>query len=218
MNNKGQFSIIAALLVAVVLIASVVTTYSAIRYNKIEGQPQILSAIDETNLALKQLLGFTVGYYGSVMQVTGNSTYAYSLATKYLDSGLQNVADIRPEWGTSFNVTSLSMGTNWFTNASYSQGTLNITYGLTGLGISGIAYSASCRLDAQISPSTSANQIYLTVTKDENEPVVGLSTSNLQVLSLPQFQLNLGHGKPARRACLIKQWNLHYRCPIRNKF
>ncbi len=180
MNNKGQFSIIAALLVAVVLIASVVTTYSAIRYNTIEGQPQILSAIDETNLALKQLLGFTVGYYGSVLQVTGNSTYAHSLATKYLDSGLQNVADIRPEWGTSFNVTSLSLGTYWFTNASYSQGTLNITYGLTGLGINGIAYSASCRLDAQISPSTSDNQVYLTVTKDENEPVVGLSTSSFK--------------------------------------
>jgi hypothetical protein len=180
MNNKGQFSIIAALLVAIVLIASVVTTYSAIRYNTIESQPQILSAIDETNLALKQLLGFSVGYYGSVLQVTGNSTYAYSLAAKYLDSGLQNVADIRPEWGASFNVTSLSLGTNWFTNGSYSQGTLNVTYGLTGLGISGIAYSASCRLDAQISPSTSNNQIYLTVTKDENEPVVGLSTQNFK--------------------------------------
>ena len=33
MNNKGQFSIIAALLVAVVLIASVIDTYSAIRYS-----------------------------------------------------------------------------------------------------------------------------------------------------------------------------------------
>ena len=84
LNNKGQFSIIAALLVAVVFIASVVTTYSALRYNHVESQPQILSAIDETNLGLKQLLGFTVGYYGSVLQVTGNTTYAQTLATNYL--------------------------------------------------------------------------------------------------------------------------------------
>ncbi len=107
MNNKGQFSIIAALLVAVVLIASVMATYSAIRYSPIQSQPQILSAIDETNLALKQILGFTVGYYGSVMQVTGNSSYAQTLATNYLDSGLENVADIKPEWGASFNVANL---------------------------------------------------------------------------------------------------------------
>ena len=46
MNNKGQFSIIAALLVAVVLVAAVMTTYSAIRYSPVQGQPQILSAVD----------------------------------------------------------------------------------------------------------------------------------------------------------------------------
>ena len=180
MNNKGQFSIIAALLVAVVLVASVTATYSAIRYSPIQDQPQILSAIDETNLALKQILGFTVGYYGSVLQVTGNSSYAQTLATNYLDSGLENIADIRPEWGASFNVTALSLGTNWFTNASYSQANLNVTYDLTGLGIYGVAYSASCRLDVQIFPSSFNNQVCLTVIKDENTPVVGLSMSSFK--------------------------------------
>ena len=53
MNNRGQFSIIAALLVAVVLIAAVMTTYSAIRYTSLQDQPQVLNAIDEINLALK---------------------------------------------------------------------------------------------------------------------------------------------------------------------
>ncbi|MGB9779138.1 MAG: hypothetical protein ACPLW8_06990, partial [Candidatus Bathyarchaeales archaeon] len=62
MNSKGQFSIIAALLVAVILIATVIITYSTIRNSPIQDQPQILSAIDETNLALKQILGFTIGY------------------------------------------------------------------------------------------------------------------------------------------------------------
>ena len=33
MNRKGQFSIIAALFVAVILISSVMVTYSTIRYN-----------------------------------------------------------------------------------------------------------------------------------------------------------------------------------------
>ena len=112
MNNKGQFSIIAALLVAVVLIATVMTTYSAIRYSPLQGQPQVLSAIDETNLALKQILGFTVGYYGSVLEVTGNTSYAQMLAKNYLSSGLDNIGDVRPEWGASFNVTNLVLNTN----------------------------------------------------------------------------------------------------------
>ncbi len=178
MNNRGQFSIIAALLVAVVLIAAVMTTYSAIRYSSLEEQPQVLSAIDETNLALKQILGFTVGYYGSVLKVTGNSSYARTLATNYLSSGLDNIADIRPEWGPSFNVTTLALTTNWFTNTSYSTGNVTVKYDLTGLGVYGISYSASSRLDVTVSDSNSTSQARLTIMKDGDEPLINLGSHN----------------------------------------
>ena len=180
MNTKGQFSIIAALLVAVVLIAAVMTTYSAIRYNPLQEQPQVLGAIDETNLALKQILGFTVGYYGSVLKVTGNTSYAQNLASNYLSSGLNNIADIRPEWGLSFNVTTLELNANWYTNTSYSQGTIAVTYNLTGLGISGISYSASSRLDVLIPNSNSTTQADFTILKDETEPLINLGSRNLK--------------------------------------
>lgn len=180
MNNKGQFSIIAALLVAVVLIAAVITTYSAIRYSPLQDQPQVLSAIDEINLALKQILGFTVGYYGSVLEVTGNTSYAQMLARNYLSSGLDNIGDIRPEWGPSFNVTTLVLNTNWFTNASYSQGTIAIKYDLTGLGISGITYSTSSRLDVQVTNSNSSSQALLSVLKDENESLINLGKQDFK--------------------------------------
>jgi len=179
-NTKGQFSIIAALLVAVVLIAAVMTTYSAIRYNPLQEQPQVLGAIDETNLALKQILGFTVGYYGSVLKVTGNTSYAQNLASNYLSSGLNNIADIRPEWGLSFNVTTLELNANWYTNTSYSQGTIAVTYNLTGLGISGISYSASSRLDVLIPNSNSTTQADFTILKDETEPLINLGSRNLK--------------------------------------
>ncbi len=126
MNNKGAFSIIAALLVAVVLISTVMVAYSSIRYTPVQGQPQILSAVDETNQALKQLLGFTVGYYGSILKVTGNVTYAQQLAKNYLNSGLANVAYIKPEWGLSLNATNLNLNANWFNNKSYSQGSMKL--------------------------------------------------------------------------------------------
>jgi hypothetical protein len=179
-NSKGQFSIIAALLVAVVLIAAVMTTYSAIRYSPLQGQPQVLSAIDEINLALKQILGFTVGYYGSVLEVTGNTSYAQMLAKNYLSSGLDNIGDVRPEWGPSFNVTTLVLNTNWFTNASYSQGTIAVKYDLTGLGISGITYSASSRLDVQVTNSNSSSQALLSVLKDENESLINLGKQDFK--------------------------------------
>jgi hypothetical protein len=180
MNKKGQFTIIAALLVAVVLIAAVMTTYSAIRYSSLQDQPQVLSAIDEINLALKQILGFTVGYYGSVLKVTGNSSYARTLATNYLRSGLDNIGDIRPEWGPSFNVTTLALSTNWFTNTSYSSGNATVKYDLAGLGVYGMSYSASSRLDVLILNSNSTSQACLSIFKDENEPLINLGKQNLK--------------------------------------
>ena len=179
MNNKGQFSIIAALFVAVILIATVVITYSTIRNSLIRDQPQVLSAIDETNFAIKQILGFTVGYYGSVLQVTGNSSYARMLALEYLRSGLANVANMHPQWGTSFNASHSDLRTYWFTNQSFSTGSLAVTYNLTGLGIYGITYETSCRLDVDITDSKN-NQAFLSINKDESEPLINLGKQNFR--------------------------------------
>ena len=192
MNNKAQFSIIAALLVAVVLIAAVMTTYSAIRYSPVQGQPQIMSAIDEANLALKQILGFTVGYYGSVLKVTGNVTYAQQLAVNYFKSGISNIDDIKPEWGLSLNVTNLKLDTNWFTNKSYSQGSMESTFDLNGLGISGISYSTSSRLEVQISNSNSTTQAQFKIFTDNSEPLINLGSKEHEVLSLCLWEFDLG--------------------------
>lgn len=178
-NRRGQFSIIAALLVAMVLIAAVITTYSAIRYGALQEEPQVLSAIDEINLALKQVLGFTVGYYGSVLQVTGNTSYARMLSANYLQSGLINIGDVRPEWGASFNITTLDLRAEWFSNTSFSAGTLAVTYDLTGIGVYGVTYSSSCRLDVQVLGSSSS-QAFLSILKDGAEPLVNLAKENVK--------------------------------------
>ncbi|MDI6690905.1 MAG: hypothetical protein QME50_03430 [Candidatus Bathyarchaeota archaeon] len=180
MNCRGQFSLIAALLVAVILISTVIVTYSVIRNSPVQEQAQILSAIDETNFALKQILGFTIGYYGSVLQVTGNSSYARALATNYLHSGLVNIANMHPEWGTSFNVSSLDLTTYWFTNSSYSTGNLAVNYSLNGLGMYGITYTTSCRLAVQIENTTSSEYTQLVVTRDEGEPFINLGRQNFK--------------------------------------
>jgi hypothetical protein len=179
-NKKGQFSIIAALFVAVILIATVIVTYSTIRNSPIQEQPQVLSAIDETNMALKQILGFTIGYYGSVLQVTGNSSYAKMLATNYLQSGLVNIANMHADWAASFDKSTIYLRAYWFTNSSYSMGNLAINYSLTGLGIYGITYATSCKLAVQVKQTTLSNQTQLIVTKDEDEPLINLGKQNFK--------------------------------------
>jgi len=177
MNKKGQFSIIAALLVAIILITTVIFTYSEIRSSPVQNQPPVLSAIDEINLAVKQVLGFAVGYYGSVLQVTGNVSYANQTATSYLQSGLQNIANMNPQWGTSINLNSSALQAYWFSSTSYSSGNLTVNYNLPGLGILGVSYQTSCQLGVQ-TINTTSGQACLNITQDQNQPLVTLGTQN----------------------------------------
>jgi hypothetical protein len=167
------------LLVAVILIATVIITYSTIRNSPIQVQPQILSTIDETNLALKEILGFTVGYYGSILQVTGNSSYARELAINYTRSGLENIARMRPELGASFNLSSVDLSAYWYANCSWSRGKLAVNYSLAGLGLYGMTYETSCELKVNVT-KISSNQTQLMITKDGNEPLINLGKQNFK--------------------------------------
>jgi hypothetical protein len=179
MNNRGQFSIIAALLVAIVLAGTLIAVYSTIRYSSSQSQsPQTLIATGETNSAFLKALGFTVGYYGSILQVTGNQTYACANATIYMNSALQYIASMNPSWGESIKMTSLNLSTNWFSNPSISTGTLSVVYDLQNLGIYGINYTTSCSLGLQIFNSPNSNQVCLNVTQDLTEPLTSLGQKN----------------------------------------
>ncbi|MDW8022243.1 MAG: hypothetical protein RMJ15_00655 [Nitrososphaerota archaeon] len=180
MRSKGQFSMIAALLVAVVLISTVIITYSTIRNFPTGEQPKVLNAIDETNFALKQILGFTLGYYGSVLQVTGDWETAYDLSYKYLVSGLDYIARTHPDWAASFNLKNVDLEAYWFTSQSYSRANITVEYNLTGLGVYGITYTTSCKLSVKIL-GTAGNMSHICVTADENdEPVINLGKSNFK--------------------------------------
>ncbi|MEM3000013.1 MAG: hypothetical protein QXX34_05775 [Candidatus Bathyarchaeia archaeon] len=208
LNKKAQFTIIAAMLIAIVLIAAVMTTYSAIRYTEFEEQPRILSAIDEINLALKHVLGFTVGYYGSVLRVTGNTTYARELALNYTHSGLEHISDLRPEWSPSFRIITFDLRTNWFSNASYSAGNFFVEYDLAGLGVYNMNYNASCRLDVKVLESTSNGEAHIRVTKDGNDnDVVNLGKQNLKFYRYCYSNLTWEYVSPTEEPSVDEEGN-----------
>jgi len=175
--NKGQFSIIAALLVAIILVAAVIMTYAAVRNNPFQQSPKVLSSIGEMNLSIKRILEFATGYYGSILQVTGNSTYANELTSSYLHSGFINIARSHPGWNPSFNINSSSFSTLWFAPTSHSMGSVSVTYSLSGLGIEGIKYETSSLLKVEILESLDG-QARLNITREGNKPYLTLGTEN----------------------------------------
>ena len=176
--NKGQFFVIAALLVSVILVGGVISTYSLVRNPTVADSPDVLGAIGEMNGDIKSILDFTVGYYGSILQVTGNSSYAQGLTSSYLSSGLVNIARSHPQWNPSFSVTSDAViSTSWFMPHSSSMGQLSVTYSLGALGIEGITYKTSSALAVNTLASASG-QAKISVMRDDSEPELGLTVDN----------------------------------------
>jgi hypothetical protein len=149
-------------------------TYSLVRNSPFEASPQALDAVNEINLALKNLLDYTVGYYGSILQVSGNRSYAQSLTANYISSGLASIANEYPQFSPSFTLSSSNIRANWFNPGSYSFGNLSVTYSLVGLSINNINYSTSSGLNAVFNSAT-ANQTRITVTEEDGQPELTLT-------------------------------------------
>src|SRR4030067_2648918 len=173
-DKKGQFSIIAALLIAVIMVSAVIMTYATIRNLPFQESPKVLSSIEEMNLSLKQLLEFAVGYYGSVLQVTGNVTYAKTLTSRYLLSGFDYVVHSHPQWNPSFVINYLDFSTLWYESSSYSRGNLSVQYSVSGLGVYQITYKTSSLLNVEIL-DTVAGQSKVRVTREDGTPDLSLS-------------------------------------------
>ena len=176
-DKKGQFSIIAALLIAVIMVSAVIMTYATIRNLPFQESPKVLSSIEEMHLSLKQLLEFAVGYYGSVLQVTGNVTYAKILTSGYLQSGFDYIAHAHPQWNPAFMINYSDFSTRWYESTSYSIGNLSVGYSISGLGLYQITYKASSILKVEIL-DTVAGQSKVRVTREEGTPDLSLSREN----------------------------------------
>jgi len=188
-GRKGQFYIIATLLVAIVFVAATITTYSIIRTSPFQNPPKILNAIEEMNLAIKRIMEFTAGYYGSILQVTGNATYANALAASYLQSGFTNLAKIHPDWNPTFSLDYSNVSTLWYAPSSYSLGNVSVTYDISGLGIYGIVYKTSSMLKVDVTPSANASKAHVLVTREGNIPDLTLGTDNFLFYSYDYNEL-----------------------------
>ncbi len=176
--DRGQFSIIAALLMTTILVAAVITTYAAVRNLPFQKSPKTSSSIEEMMLSIKNVLEFTVGRYGSILKITGNSTYANEYVLDYIESGLLHIARSHPEWSPSFRLDYSSFSTLWFESKSYSRGDISVTYSLSGLGIEGIKYQTSSLLNVTILGTSNTHQTRILVAQEENKPYLTLGRDN----------------------------------------
>ncbi|MDQ1278761.1 MAG: hypothetical protein QG670_21 [Thermoproteota archaeon] len=169
--------IIAAFAVLIILTASVSNIYSLVQDNSFTNIVRLANDMNEVNLSIKRILGFTVGYYGSILEVTGNVTYAKEKTSDYIYSGIVNLEHSHMDWASSFIVENLNIKTKWYESVSWSKGNISLVYTLPKSGLDGIKITETSALQVEI-VNTIGNQSIVNVEKDGKYPDLSLTKNN----------------------------------------
>ena len=184
-KRRGQFQVLAAFLVLIILGGAIISSYKKLGENAQVEPVKVSNTVNEVNTSIWKLLGFATGYYSSIIDVTGNYTYAQNKTKSYLQGGLQNIAEAHPDWGVSFNYGSkdLAFQTNWFDSTSWTKGNWTITYSVPTLGLYGIKVNIVTAIEATIGFTDIVGGKYyshLNITSDNGQSTLVLTKDDFK--------------------------------------
>jgi len=177
----------AAFLILVIMISAIIASFNRIQDNPFKEPVTVADSIKTINNSLHELLGFSVGYYGSIIKLTGNVTYAKEKTNSYFQSGLDTVAHQDISSGISLSLQQIVVSTNWFEKQGFTKGNLIVNYSIPTLGLYGIKYSGSASLTVNIQ-QTVGDTCKVQVLGDNDEPNLSLTKDDFQFFKYDSSQ------------------------------
>jgi hypothetical protein len=182
-QKKGQFIIIAVLLMAIMIVSIGALLYSAVTYYKHEPWEEYLTLIGNIELSARHLVELSL------------SNYTHTLNTNILKVNLEqwqsNLAKIYPGHGialtyslangTEYNY-SLGLAYDWNKTASFSAANATFDLDMASVGLTGYTFTATAFLNLTIlNIDSTNNKINVTVTGEDGMPITNLKKDNFQV-------------------------------------
>ncbi len=194
-DRKGQFIIIAALMISIMIVSIGTVIYGTVTYYRQERWEEYVTIVDSIKTGSYNLLQIGLANYGQTL----NST----VLRDYLNQWMRDVRKAYPGFGVglSYNLTSgirstygmnlnYSLGLNrtWNQRVSFSASDATINIDIASVGLTGYNFSANAFLKMNIRDAvwyTKSTKryvlIYISVDKEGPEPVVNLQKSNFGV-------------------------------------
>jgi len=180
-KRRGQFEILAAFMVLVIMTSAAIAAINKLQDNPFKEPVTLATTIKSVDNSLHELLGFTAGYYGSIIKLTGNVTYAKEKTNSYFDGGLYTVAHSDINNGISLKLDQLSVKTTWFGVKGITQGSLSVEYSIPSVGLTGVKYLGSASLTATVLETT-GDVCKVKVLGDNDEPNLSLTKDSFTFL------------------------------------
>ncbi|PSO09456.1 hypothetical protein B9Q04_00255 [Candidatus Marsarchaeota G2 archaeon BE_D] len=148
-SKGGQFIILAAALILIIMVSVVTFLYTNIPTNQIVAQ-NVLGAVNSVEQAADKVLAASASYYSTILNVTGNYTYARQQATTLTFAGFNTLYNLYSYYGFTYSVTQPVFSAYWYSPISYTYARSTVHFNLTSLGFTGLNSNATQELLVRI--------------------------------------------------------------------
>jgi hypothetical protein len=189
-HKRGQFVIIAVLLIAIMIISIGALMHRAVTYYKHEPWEEYLTLIGNIELNSRRLVEISLADYTNTLNQTilknNMEKWQTDISKIYVGRGISLNFELA---NGSHNISGatvnyyLGLNYSWEKKASFSAANTTFTLNITSIGLSGYKFIATAFLNLTIlNVNTTSNQITLTVKGEDKIPITNLKENNFQVV------------------------------------
>lgn len=186
-NGRGQYVIIAILMIAIMIISIGALMHRAVTYYRHEPWEEYLALIGNIELNSKRLVELSLANYSRTLNQsilkTNLEKWKTDIQSTYIGKGITlNYELANNSYNVDGTIIKYSSGLNcsWLQRKSFTAANATFTLDITSIGLTGYKFTALTFLNLTIL-SVSGRIINATVKAEYKMPVVGLTKENFQV-------------------------------------
>jgi len=174
-QKRGQFIVIAALMIAIMIVSIGAIMYGAVTYFRYERWEEYLAIVDNVKLGSSRVVEMSLAGY--------TLTLDDETLKNNLDQWRSNVTKAYPGFGLTLTYSDATLSYYWSNKTSFSAANASFNLDIASVGLTGYGFTASASLRVVILEYAIDKdlKIYLTVEKEDLTPVTNLKKGNFQV-------------------------------------
>jgi len=173
-HKKGQFVMIAVLMIAIMIISIGALMHRAVTYYRHEPWEEYLTLIGAIELNSLRLIELSLANY------TNTDSPDQDILRTNLEKWQANLTRIYLGYGISLNSSNDCLACDWNKNSSSSGANAAFTLDIASIGLTGYKFMAKAFLNLTILNKID-NEINVTVRGEDGTPITGLGKDNFQV-------------------------------------
>ncbi|MGD8505926.1 MAG: hypothetical protein PVF15_04605 [Candidatus Bathyarchaeota archaeon] len=192
-RNKGQFIVIAALMISILIVSIGVIMYGSVTYFRHERWEEYLSLIDTLKISSHRVVAISLANYTLSMNENALkdnlNKWRINITRAYGGSGIVLYPELAEGPHQIYNLTinySQGLSSNWHSNVSFSAANVTLQMNITSIGLTGYKFISTLLVREEILSAVYDNPnniltVKLALDKEDLIPITDLPKSSFSL-------------------------------------